>query len=339
MKKTLCALLLGTAILLTGCNSAANDSADREMTSAPGAAMDYDFGYNQKAEAEEGFYDYVADEMEFSSTTGSTSNSGKVSDTRKIIRTADLTVQTKQFDRASVQIPALAGRLGGYVESSSVSGNSYDAGDYSVRSATFTLRIPSEKLDAYLESLGGDAELFNVTERYINSEDITDVYFDAESRLNSLTTQEERLLAMLEKADDLQYMIQLEEALANVRYQIENYYSTLQRYDSQVSMSSVTVRLYEVAQYQSLVQAPKTYGERLSIAFVNSWSGFVDDAGDFFIEIIYMIPGLLVLIVLFCAIFFPVRRAIRRKKQKKLAAYAAAVQAQQEKPVQNSPEK
>jgi len=339
MKKTLCALLLGTAMLLSGCNSA-SDSANRVAGSAPGAVFD-DYSFSEKSES--GGLNYAVEEdaladMEFSSTTSSP-GSGTVSDTRKIIRTANLTVQTKQFDQAAAQIPALAAQLGGYVESSSVSGNSYDAGDYSIRSASFTLRIPSARLDAYLDSLGGDPQLFNITERNLQSEDITDVYFDAESRLKSLQTQEERLLAMLEKAEDLEYMIQLENALADVRYQIENYYSAIQRYDSQVSMSSVSILLREVAQYQSLAQAPKTYGERLSIAFVNSWSGFVDDLGDFFIDIVYMIPGLLVLIVLFCCVFFPLRRTIRRRKQKKLAAYAAACQPQpQPTDEQNPPE-
>ena len=49
------------------------------------------------------------------------------------------------------------------------------------------------------------------------------VYTDYEARLSSLNTQEERLLDMLSKSEDVETLIALEQRLSDVRYEIEVY--------------------------------------------------------------------------------------------------------------------
>ena len=54
-----------------------------------------------------------------------------------------------------------------------------------------------------------------------SSEDITLDYVDVESRIEALEVEQERLLALLESAQDLESVIQLESRLSEVRYQLE----------------------------------------------------------------------------------------------------------------------
>ena len=155
---------------------------------------------------------------------------------------------------------------GGYVESSYITGKSLSDYGNVTRSATFVLRVPAAGLDAYVEALSGS---FNVLSRQESAEDITDSYYDSKARLDSLLVQEKRLLSMLEGADDLEYMLKLEDKLSEVRYQIESLYSTLQRYDKAVEMATVNVSLREVVEYQRITEPPKTFGERLHQSFPN----------------------------------------------------------------------
>ena len=182
------------------------------------------------------------------------------------------------------------------------------------RYANFTVRVPAASLETYVNAF---EEHFNVVQKTINSNDVTDIYFDVKSRMNSLVTQEERLLSMLEGATELEYMLKLEEALANVRYRIENNYSSLNRYDSQVEMSTVIILLQEVIEYKDIVETPKTCSERLILAVKNSWKNFVDGWKDFSIELVYMMPSLILLAVFVVVIVMIIRKSIKKKRRNK----------------------
>ncbi len=234
---------------------------------------------------------------------------------RKIIRTMNIAAETKTFDAAAASIEALTASLGGYVENSSRSGGSLRNGSSVVaRSASYTLRIPAEKLDAFRAGLG---EGINVVRESSGVDDITDRYFDVDARLSTLKTEEERLLAMLEKATELEYLITLERRLSEVRYEIESYTGTLRRYDSQVAYSTVHLTLDEVLEYTPVTQTPKTFGERIGIAFRDSWSDFADGCKNFAVGFVYALPTLLVLAVIFGGIAVVTVLVVKRAMKKK----------------------
>lgn len=307
----LAALLVLTSFVSCASKNAAGDEAFYEVTESLSGAngkynADMDFGYSAN--------DDYAPEIEMEK--GEMVDSGAaLTDNRKIVREMSLRLETKAFDDAVVKIHSSVKEIGGYIESSYVSGSSIN-NTGSPRNASFVLRIPAESLDNYVSGLG---DIFNVLSKNENAKDITDAYFDTASRLKSLQTQEERLIAMLEGANELEYMLKIEQTLADVRYQIENMYSALQRYDSMVSMSTLTIDLREVVEYKINPSLPKTFGERVSIAFEESWDDFADNCRDFAVEFVYSIPTLIVLIVIFGAIVWIICASVKRSRKKKAA--------------------
>lgn len=297
--------LLLAAVLFTGfvasCSKAANTAVDQ---SAPDYA-----GNEEKGEAPaegEAIYD---NDGGIKPTMPQESPAQAITDTRKIIKTVGLELETKAFNDAVALITSSAASNGGYIEYSYISGESLQSNKIE-RHANFTIRIPASVLDSYVNGLGSS---FNVLSKTENSSDITDTYYDAEARLKSLQTQEERLIAMLEGATELQYMLQLEQTLADVRYQIESYYSTIKRYDSQVSLSTVTINLYEVIEYQEVIEKPKTYGERISLAVRESWNDFVEGLKDFTVDFIYALPTLIILAVLIFVTVLIIKKIMKKK--------------------------
>ncbi len=232
-------------------------------------------------------------------------------DVRKVIRNANLDLQTQEFDKAVASVEQITASFGGYLESSYVSGRDL-YNERGERNANFTARVPSESLDAFLNSFGGGE--FNVIGKSTSSEDITESYYDSRARLDSLKLQEERLLGMLERAEELEYLIRLEQELMRVRYEIESLNSSLNRMDSYVNHSTVYISLYEVVRYEPVENVPVTFGERISRAFVNSLTDFADFLQDFAVGLVEALPFLLMWAVIIAAVVFVFKKRLRGKK-------------------------
>ncbi|MFA6948971.1 MAG: DUF4349 domain-containing protein [Eubacteriales bacterium] len=303
------------ALLLTSCSSSADGVSSSYDTKgeiySDSYEGDYDNGY---------YYGETTAALPQTSPTanaasGSAGTASEVTSQRKIVRSVDLSLETKQFDDAVSALTSKVNALGGYTENSDIAGTSIDM-YANERFASFTFRIPSDTLDLFITDVGG---LCNIVSKSENASDITDTYYDTQARLDSLLTQEKRLLEMLDGASDLEYMLKLEDKLSEVRYQIESYYSTLNRYDSYVSLSTVSINLSEVLEYQPATVKPATFGERISKAFTESWSDFADGCRNFAVSFVYAVPTLIVLafIALLAALIiaFCVRSTKKRREK------------------------
>jgi len=335
VKKTtsriLCALiaLALLSVMLVSCAAAAGDSAGTvyDGGSYSNFASAETYAPSMKAESEK--YYEVADDADSSIlySSASSANGSSMTVERKIVKTVNLTLETKDFDGGVKDLVAVVEKMGGYVESSYISGNSMNRSG-AARYADYTFRVPAETLSSYVDSL---EEKYNVVSRSENAADITDSYYDSESRLKSLLTREERLIELLDGAKDLQYMLEVERELAQVRYEIENYYSTLKRYDSQVAMSTVRIHLEEVVEYKAPTPITRTFGERFIDTVEDSWDDFLDGCEDFLFWLIYALPGLVVFAIVVVIIVIIVRTAVKRavrKRAKKAAEKAEAIKAE-----------
>lgn len=228
-------------------------------------------------------------------------------DNRKIIRHMKTDLETREFDNALAQIRDSVARAGGYIEQENVSGHSLwneGKGGRGGRSAYLMARIPSEKLDGVSDALPG---FCNVVRREESTDDVTERYFDSQAHLKSLELQEERLLVILEKAEKLEDVVTLEQALSDVRYEIETITAALRRIDSQVAYSYLEMNLEEVVTYTQVQETPKTFGQELSAAFaVSAWQvtdtakslllGLIEEGPVFLLMLaVWVIPILLVL--------------------------------------------
>ena len=79
-----------------------------------------------------------------------------------------------------------------------------------LRTASLTVRIPTGRLDEFITDLEGKGSIVNRSE---NTEDVTLQYSDIESRKKTLEMEQDRIWALLEKADTLDAVIALEKRL------------------------------------------------------------------------------------------------------------------------------
>lgn len=253
---------------------------------------------------------------------------GQPTDNRKIIRTVTMSCETKAYDDAVTVIMTTLNTHGGYVEASNTTGTGYDDVKNSERRATYTLRVPAEKLDLFLETLRTD-EGIRILSQNATSSEITATYYDTVSRLETLKAEKASLTAMLEgftDYKDISNMLKVQERLYDVIEEIEALQTKLNLYDGQVAMSTVHLTLREVIVYTEVAEPDPTFGQRVKEAFVESWTDFGRGWQNFFVWFIEAFPTLLVVVGIHAGIFFIIYGSVKRG-QKKRAAREAAIMA------------
>jgi len=230
----------------------------------------------------------------------------------KIIYTVYAEIESLNFDETINNVNALMESYGAFVENSTISGiNHASIGWNNLRYAFFTIRVPVERLNAMTANL--DA-LGNVVRQNMNADNITSQFFDTQSRLNSLTIQEERLLDMLRQADEVPDLIMIESRLSEVRYQIEALTTTLNNWQRQVDYSYLTLDIREVEQFTEIDEL--TYWQQIGEGLVSTLKGIGRFFMNLFKWLIVSAPVLLILAVIAIVTFIIIRRKLRKMKKK-----------------------
>lgn len=213
-------------------------------------------------------------------------------DARKLVRTADMTIRTRQFEEAAQQIHTLLAQAGGYVE------YSYQHGEEGYRRLSLSMRIPSDRLDAFLASMEGAGR---VTDRSESITDMTTQYQDNEARLSTLYAKRDRLNELLLQAESVSDLIEIESAIADAQYEIDRYETTQRTIDQQVELSAVSVNLVEERDAQTAV-ADISLPERIRAAFAASVEWLGEFAQDLVVFLAVIAPlavpaGVIIVIV------------------------------------------
>lgn len=294
---TLCML----AALLAGCGGA---SKSTQAFDAAAAAP---------AEAANGaYYDMESAKSEDGGLTGDT-DSTVLPEGRKWIITVNMSAETEDLDALMEALNGKISGLGGYVEDQdSYNGSMYSSRRY--RSASLTVRIPAERVDEFTEEMSGIA---NVVSTNLSREDITLSYVATESRVKALQTEEARLLELMEQAETMADLLEIESRLTDVRYELENRASQLRLYDNQVDYATIYLSIDEVQEYTP-VEEP-TVWERISGGFVSSIKGVGNGLLDLLVWVLAKSPYLVILGGVTVCVVVLIKKRKARKAAKKAA--------------------
>ena len=327
VKKLMIAMLSAAMALMlcfAGCSS-----------NSKGMPEDYDYAvtedvaYTERAEAQAPgaatAYEYGLDTSAYADMDKAKLNTGDMYGGRKIIRNYDISLATNTFDDDLAYINAKLSELGGYVLSSSLSGSKPEAYGDSGRSLSMTLRVPAEKASDFVS---GVQQLGKVDYIHDYTDDVTDQYFDVDTRLAVLKDQLERLRAIMVETDNLADIITLEERISEVMLQIEELTGTLKRYDALIAYTTIDLSINE----RNAISGPadtKGTGERISEGFTDTLNGVATFFVNFFVWFVSSLPVLIILAAITVAVVFIVKHAVKKNRAKKAQLYAAQQQQQQ----------
>lgn len=299
MKRKVEAFLIAVMLVMmtAGCGNSSKMAVEDRATVSSGAELD-------------GEYSWDTDETVDTGVTSENGLEAQVENGRKLIRTVSLSLETKEFDSVLTNLSTKTTELGGYIETSSVNGNSYS--HHSTRYASYVIRIPADKLNEFVEVV---SELGNVTQKNESVEDVTLRYIDVESHKKALETEQERLLELLSKAENMEEILTIESKLSDIRYEIENYESQLKTMDNQIDYSTVSVYVDEVERVTDTGE--KGFFEEIKERFGNSLYVVARGIRGLVIGILGSFPILIVCGGVIAVVVIVVRKILKKRNMRK----------------------
>ena len=282
-------ILMLTAVF-AGCGADAGNSV----------AMEYAAGYDNG----------IADSgLVYSDQTDAAGTNSNLPENQKWIRTIYLDAETEALDSLLETVSQQVAALNGYVENRDIyNGSSYST--HRSRNASLTIRIPADQADNFITQVSDVSNIISTNETL---ENITLTYVATESRMKALQTEQDRLLELMEQAETMSDLLEIEARLTDVRYELESVTSQLRVYDNLVDYATVHLDLQEV---QVLTPAPEEgLWQRISSGFVESLQGLGTLLEELLVWFLTKLPYLILIAVIAVAVVILVKQF--KKKQKK----------------------
>lgn len=158
---------------------------------------------------------------------------------RKIIRQAELTIESEATEDGYRKIAALADARGGYVVNSEAARSA--GAEASQVSVTVVVRVPAQHFDAVVEEIRRAGS--RVLQDKRTGKDVTEEYVDIEARLRAKKAVEAQFLEIMKRADKVADALEVQRQLGEVRAEIEQIEGRRRFLENQASLSTITVRL------------------------------------------------------------------------------------------------
>lgn len=269
------------ALSLTACGGGASGGGDATASSSAGGGESLSFSTQESQDSAPGEPGAEAEEA-----------SPQAGQNAKLIRWAELEIQTEAFDAAAASLEALVAEAGGYFQSAQVEGGSL-RDQNAARYGNYVIRLPEENFSAFLDQSGS---LGYVVRRSESSENVSQAYYDTETRLAAQRTKQERLLALLAQADTMESIIELENALSETEYEIQSLTTDLEHYDDLIDYATVDLYLAEVLSLSQTPGETAGLGERMAAGLSASAAGLVQGVQDLLVWLSYhLFPVIVVL--------------------------------------------
>ncbi len=160
----------------------------------------------------------------------------KLNQGKKIIRTGNISIESKDLKKSKTAIDDLVKKANGYYEQeSTTTGSTYT--NYNL-----TLRIPSSYFDALLDGIEKSND--KITEKSIQAQDVSLQYYDLESRIKSKRIYLDRYQNMVANAKSVKDLLEIEEQIRQLQEEIDSTESALRAMKDQVSYSTLVLNLF-----------------------------------------------------------------------------------------------
>lgn len=186
---------------------------------------------------------------------------------QKLVRSGGINFQSEDLEKDYQQIKGMLGGFDAYLENESQSNDQFR------KTYNLSIRVPSDKYDSLLNRISGIA--FKVDSKYSNTDDVTERYYDLQSRIQNKKELEKRYREILTKANEVKDILEIERNLNEVRTDIEMMEGQFNYLSNQIKFSSLQVQFYEELPYELNSPKKKGFWVRIFNAVDNGWQVFL----------------------------------------------------------------
>jgi hypothetical protein len=225
-------LLAGALLVLSACNAARREP---DRSSASSSAPSSTTAPQKSAQADSKGQPAVP-----ALSTVSAQDSPPAEVNRKIIRNAELALETDSPEDGLRKIASIAESRGGFVVTSEVrqqgSGGSNDS-----KVVTVVARVPATQFETSVEEIRKIGS--RVLQEKRTGQDVTEEYIDLEARIRTKKALEAQFLEIMKQAQKVSEALEVQRQLAEVRTEIEQLEGRRRFLENQSSLSTITVTL------------------------------------------------------------------------------------------------
>jgi hypothetical protein len=144
---------------------------------------------------------------------------------RKVVYTGSFTLLVADMKAAAESTLRMAEQMGGYMQH--------------MTDSSIVIRVPAARFD---ETVAGLGNIGTVTDKEVKAQDVTEEYEDLAIRLKNAKALQERLVALLAKAENVKDAIEVEREVNRVRTEIEKLEGQMNRLSGQIAYATLSVR-------------------------------------------------------------------------------------------------
>lgn len=217
----------------------------------------------------------------------------------KIIKNAEISFEVKDFNKSTLSIKDIVKSHGAYISNENQTNNKYNLTNILV------IRVKSENFEKLLDAL--KKESIHLDYNNMTAQDVTAEFVDVQAHIKAKKEVETQYYDVLKKARTVSEIMDVQNAIGQMRAEIDSYEGQLKLMQDQVSYSTIKLTYYEKLGYMPSTDNGFLY--QVGKAFVTGWNMIV----SLFVGLIYIWPFLLIV----GAILFIVLRIIAKEKRKK----------------------
>ena len=214
---------------------------------------------------------------------------------KKIIKTAFLKLEVKDFKVYGDILPKVVKQYGGYIANEEQNQSSEK------KESTISIKVPVEQFESLMNHLPNDAE--KIIQKKIATEDVTGEVVDSKSRLHAKEKMRLKYLEFLKQAKNMEDVLKVQSEINDIQEELESASGRINYLAHQSAYSTINLTFYQpLAGYNPSNDNPGFITRTLE-AFKNGFN-FI---GELFIGIISVWP---LFTVIFIGWFFLKRRSL-----------------------------
>ncbi len=187
---------------------------------------------------------------------------------KKIIKDGRIGIRVSELEKTKLRIDTLIKNHGGYYANESFNNSDWES------SYNLKIRIPCTAFEKFITDIeSGDGEILY---KEIDSRDVTDQFIDLETRLENKQNYLKRYNDLLNKANSVKEILEIEEKIRGLEEEIESTTGRLKYLNDQVDYSTLDLSISKLKDFKYNPAKRDKFSERLKQSLSKGWYGFVD---------------------------------------------------------------
>ena len=182
---------------------------------------------------------------------------------RKIVKTASLNVEVKNFKDYTARLHEKVRAAGGYIAQEEQSESPYKVGN------AVTIKIPVDRFDETVLQMASDSD--KLVSKKISSEDVTMALIDTRSRLETKKQVRERYIEMLKQSHSREDVIGMQREVDNIQAEIEGAAGRIAYLGHAAAYSTINVNFYQILDVPVKEEGQPGFLHKLNDAFREGW--------------------------------------------------------------------